>query len=316
VNKTLLVVAALFSLGMQSVANAQWGNHSHDPWRVQFGVSILDRQGDSGNTQAVLLDSTSGATIMNGEQISDPGTGAGPDLSIQYFPGASSYSYEFRGRYYGWEDLSSDTGTIQLATVPTLVFDVMDTRYESDLISFEFNVRRNLRPGLELLGGVRFISLEERLLLSGEGIVPLSAPFFDVPFQNDVDIKTSNPMIGMQVGADYGFGIGNRLSINSFIRAGGYVNFTSQNTRLVNSFLGSDDSTKGEDENLAFAGEVGVRLNFEIFERHLFGYVGGEAHFMDGLATAPGQLQNAGFSGVTTDAPRFQGITFGLDARF
>lgn len=315
-NKSMLVVAALLSLGFQSVCNAQWGNHSHNPWRLEFGTAILDRQGDTGNITPVLTDSVTGATYINGEQLSDPGTGAGVDLSLQYFPGANCFSYEGRARYFGWEDVTADTGSFSLATVPTLVFDSMDTRYESDYFSFEMNAKRNVRPGFDLVGGARFIAVEERVLLSGEGVIPLPAPFLDTAFKNDVDVKTSNPMLGLQIGADYGVGIG-RMSLNSFVRAGGYINFSRQNTRLVNSALATDTSSSGSKEEMAFAGEVGVRLNYEIFENHLFGYVGGEAHFLDGIASAPGQLQNPGFAGVSnSDSPRFQGITFGLDARF
>lgn len=316
-NKTMLVVTALAFLGMPSISYAQWGNHSPDPWRVEFGVSILDRQGDQGNTTPVLSDGLTGNTLINGEQLSDPGTGAGVDLSLQYFPGASGYSYEFRGRYYGWEDLSSDEGDLRLATADVLEFDTMDTRYESDYLSFELNTKRNMRPGFDLVGGFRFINLQERLLLAGEGIQPLPAPFADLPFQNDVDIKTSNPLLGLQIGTDLGFALGNRLSLDTHLRAGGFMNFASQNTRIVNSILATDVSTKGDSEEFAFAGEVGVRLRFEIFERHLFGYVGGEAHFLDGVATAPSQLQNTAFTGINnSDSPRFQGLTFGLDARF
>lgn len=313
-NKSMLVVAALLSLGFQSICNAQWGNYSHNPWRVEFGSAIMDRQGDRGNITPVLTDSVTGATYINGEQLSDPGTGAGVDLSLQYFPGATTYTYEGRVRYFGWEDLASEVGTLQLATVPQLEFDSMDTRYESDYFSVEFNAKRTVRPGFNLVGGTRFIAMEERTLLSGEG--NFTAGPFNLPFQNDVEIKTSNPMLGLQVGADYGVGFG-RMSIDSFLRAGGYVNFASQNTRLVNTLLGSDTSTKGSAEEMAFAGEVGVRLNFEIFENHLHGYVGGEAHFLDGIATSPSQLINPGFVGISNaDSPRFQGITFGLDARF
>lgn len=314
-NKSMLVVAAaLLSMGFQSAANAQWGYHSHNPWRLEFGSAILDRQGDTGNITPVLTDSNTGATYINGEQLSDPGTGAGVDMSLQYFPGANCYSYEGRVRYFGWEDLASEQGSLSLATVPLLVFDNMDTRYDSDYFSVEFNAKRNIRPGFDLVGGARFISMEESVLLSGDGNFQTGGLTF--PFQNDVNVKTSNPMLGLQVGADYGVGFG-RMSLNTFVRAGGYVNFASQNTRIVNSLLGSDDSTKGNAEEMAFSGEVGVRLNFEIFENHLFGYVGGEAHFLDGIATAPSQLVNPGFVGLSnSDSPRFQGITFGLDARF
>lgn len=312
-NKSMLVVAALLSLGFQGICNAQWGNHSHNPWRVEFGTAILDRQGDTGNITPVLTDAVTGATYINGEQLSDPGTGAGVDLSLQYFPGANTFSYEGRARYFGWEDLASEQGELTLATVPLLTFDSMDTRYESDYFSVEFNAKRSVMPGLNLVGGTRFIAVEERALLSGAGTI--STPLANFPFTNEVEVKTSNPMLGLQLGADYGVGFG-RFSLNSFVRAGGYINFASQNTRIANTALTIDNSTKGESEEFAFAGEVGVRLNFEIFENHLFGYVGGEAHFLDGIATAPGQLQNTNFTGIVTDEPRFQGITFGLDARF
>jgi hypothetical protein len=125
-------------------------------------------------------------------------------------------------------------------------------------------------------------------------------------------------MVGLQTGLDWGWELSNRITINSFLRAGGYSNFAKQRVRTVNNLLGTDNTITADGTEFAFAGETGFRVHFEIFERHLFGFVGGEAHFLNRVATAPAQLelQSVGFSDVNTVAPRFYGITFGLDARF
>lgn len=317
-NRSILVFAGLIWLGVQGAGFAQWGNHQHTPYRVEFGVSILDRPGDTNNTTPVLRSLTNGDTIINGEQLSDPGTGAGVDLSIQYFPNAASLTYEFRGRYYGWRDQSSDTGSMELTGASGLNFTQFEKDYVSDYVSLEFNAKRTIRPGLALIGGARFINLEEDLAMIGSGNAALPPPFGAVPFENDVIVRASNPMIGLQTGLDWGWQLSNRVTVNSFLRAGGYSNFAKQRVRTVNSLLATDTTVTADGTELAFAGETGFRVNVEIFERHLYGFVGGEAHFLNRVATAPAQLelQGVGFNDVNTVAPRFYGITFGLDARF
>jgi hypothetical protein len=278
----------------------------------------MDRPGDLNNTTPVLRSLVNGDTLITGEQLSDPGTGAGPDLSIQYFPNASTLSYEFRGRYYGWRDQTSDTGLMELTGASGLLFNRFETDYTSDYVSLEFNAKRTVRPGLNLLAGARFINMEESLKMLGNGNVVLPPPFGSIPFENDVIVRASNPMVGLQTGLDWGWELSNRITINSFLRAGGYSNFAKQRVRTVNNLLGTDNTITADGTEFAFAGETGFRVHFEIFERHLFGFVGGEAHFLNRVATAPAQLelQSVGFSDVNTVAPRFYGITFGLDARF
>jgi hypothetical protein len=318
VNRSIFVLASLLWLSVQSTGYSQWGDQQHNPYRVQFGVSIMDRPGDLNNTTPVLLSLANGDTLLTGEQLSDPGTGAGPDLSIEYFPNASTLHYEFRGRYYGWRDQTSDTGTMQLTGATGLNFSRFETDYSSDYVSLEFNAKRTLRPGLNVLGGARFISMEEQLRMFGNGTVALPFPFGTVPFEQDIRVRATNPMLGLQTGLDWGWQLGNRVEVTSFLRAGGYANFAKQRTRIVNDLLGTDTTTVSDGSQLSFAGETGVKVNFEIFERHLYGFVGGEAHFLDRIATSPAQLElsGVGFNGLNTVAPRFYGITFGLDARF
>ncbi len=316
--RSMFVLASLLWLWVQSTGFAQWGNHQHNPYRVEFGVSILDRPGDENNTSPVLRSLVNGDTFINGEQISDPGTGAGPDLSIQYFPNASTFHYEFRGRYYGWRDQTSDVGSMELTGAAGLNFSRFETDYSSDYISLEFNAKRTLRPGFNILGGARFINMEEHLRMFGNGTVALPPPFGTADFEQDFKIRATNPMLGLQTGLDLGWQLGNRVEVNSFLRAGGYANFAKQRTRIFNDLLGTDTTTATDGSQLSFAGETGFRVHVEIFERHLYGFVGGEAHFLNRIATAPAQLELSGtsFAGLNTVSPRFYGITFGLDARF
>ncbi|MDP1561375.1 MAG: hypothetical protein Q8M16_08260 [Pirellulaceae bacterium] len=316
--RSIFVLASLLWLSVQSTGYGQWGDTQHNPYRVEFGVSIMDRPGDLNNTTPLLRSLANGDTFINGEQISDPGTGAGPDLSIQYFPNASTLHYEFRGRYYGWRDQTSDVGTMELTGAAGLNFSRFETDYSSDYISMEFNAKRTLRPGFNLVGGARFINMEENLRMFGNGSVALPPPFGTAPFEQDIRIRASNPMVGLQTGFDWGWQLGNRVEVNSFLRAGGYANFAKQRTRIVNDLLIIDSTAVTDGSQLSFAGETGARVSFEIFERHLYGFVGGEAHFLNRIATAPAQLElsGAGFSGLNTVAPRFYGLTFGLDMRF
>jgi len=318
VKRSIFVLASLLWLGVQATGYGQWGNHQHTPYRIEFGVSILDRPGDQNNTAPVLRSLINGDTLINGERISDPGTGAGPDLSIQYFPNASTLHYEFRARYYGWNDQSAHTGVMELTGAPGLNFQRFETEYKSDYLSLELNAKRTLRPGLNLIGGARFISLEERLNMKGDGFVVLPPPFPNATFENDFSVRATNPMLGLQTGLDWGWQLGNRVTVNSFLRAGGYSNFAKQRTRTVNNLLILDSTVTSDSTEFAFAGETGFRVHVELVDRHLFGFVGGEAHFLNRVATAPAQLelQATGFNDVNTVAPRFYGITFGLDARF
>jgi hypothetical protein len=182
------------------------------------------------------------------------------------------------------------------------------------LFSIELNVRREFTPGLTFLFGPRFLFLEERVQVDTTTAIVLPAPLPLFEFDTATVVDTKNPLLGAQVGAEWDFQLTRDINVQSYIKVGGYENFSSASVQQ--SATGFED-TESDRQKAAgsFVGEVGGRVYFNIIPSACAFYAGYEASWIDNVALAPVQFitvnnpNNDVILGVT---PFMHGAVFGL----
>jgi hypothetical protein len=221
-------------------------------------------------------------------------------------------------------------------------YQSMTWDYSTKLYNAELNVRKKLSNRITVLAGFRWLQLHENL----QGTIPPpdsfkptwkstnpSSTLFDVaqitggipapafpPFWNT---STTNNLYGLQIGADGKLFECDRFSIDGLIKIGGYWNRASESTgvSIAKVVHTADAST----DRAAFVGEAGLQCKY-----HITGGItlklGYEALWLDGVALAPGQIQEtySTFAPVTVTAlgvnsdsnVLFHGATTGLEFSF
>ena len=226
----------------------------------------------------------------------------GWDLEVAYF------------QVDGWAATAFVPGTSVMQTGGNgtgFLVDNASARYASAIYMGEINVRRQWLDCLTLLAGFRMGEYNERYSADGTGSqIPVPISFRE---------NTFNHLYGFQLGADaqaYSNGV---LRINTWCKAGIYDNFASANSRQIQAGI-SDDSVAGTREQMAFMGEAGVVLTYQI-TCHLAARFVYEAAWLEGIALAPEQIPNNNFvAGVTTldthGGVFFHGGGMGLELKF
>ena len=139
------------------------------------------------------------------------------------------------------------------------------------------------------------------------------------PFWN---ASTTNNLYGLQIGADGKLFECGRFSINGLIKVGGYWNHASESTgvSLEKTVYPSGASTN----HAAFVGEAGLQCKYQV-TRGLALKLGYEALWLDGVALAPGQIQETYTIAPATvyslgvnsnSGVLFHGVTAGLEFSF
>jgi hypothetical protein len=140
------------------------------------------------------------------------------------------------------------------------------------------------------------------------------------PFWNT---STRNNLYGFQIGADGKLFERGRFSIDGLIKAGGYCNHASESTgvSIAKVVYNSGAST----DHAAFIGEAGLQCKYQIIKGITL-KLGYEALWLDGVALAPGQIQETYNTfapvsvtalGVNSDSSvLFHGATAGLEFSF
>ncbi len=191
-------------------------------------------------------------------------------------------------------------------------YQAMAWEYDTNLYNAEFNVRWNLYSRLTLLGGFRWVNLSENLRGS---LIP-SERF--PPFWNTT---TTNNLFGLQIGADGKIWERGGFSINGLIKAGAYLNNTEESTG-VSIFKIVRPSTATTNQ-ASFVGEIGLQCKYQLNQR-LALKAGYEALWLEGVALAPGQIQQTYTTapdivhslGVKGSGVFFHGATAGLECSF
>ena len=150
--------------------------------------------------------------------------------------------------------------------------------YSSRLYNAEFNVRWNPCARITMLAGFRWALLGEDL----QGTLP---PERSVPFW---DTKTRNNFYGFQIGADGKLFEAGRFSIDGLVKAGIFDNnaVETAGVSIERVVYGESASTN----HAAFLGEAGLQCKYEVTKRFVL-EAGYEAMWLEGVALAPGQIQ-------------------------
>ncbi len=163
----------------------------------------------------------------------------------------------------------------------------------SDLNSAELNVRYRapIRCGAfetMFLCGVRYINVEESFgYFSQSGVAP---PLADT---NQIDVETSNDLIGGQIGGNVIYRASERWWINFDGKAGIYGNSARQSTVFTSAdSQGAGTTITGEAQEgaTAFVGDIRVESCYQLFPR-LTVVAGYQAMGVDGLALGMNNLQ-------------------------
>jgi hypothetical protein len=185
--------------------------------------------------------------------------------------------------------------------------------YASKLYNAESNLRWNFSDRIALLAGIRWINFSESLvgtLLPDDGFPP---------FWNT---KTNNNLYGLQIGAEGIVWKRGRFSLSGLLKAGVFDNEAEESTGV--SIFKVVRPSQNSTHHAAFLGETGLQCRYQA-TKGLALKLGYEAIWLQGVALAPGQIQETQMSplasvdalGVNCDSGVFfHGATAGLEYSF
>lgn len=138
--------------------------------------------------------------------------------------------------------------------------------------------------------------------------------------------RTTNNLYGAQLGADVKMLEAGRLTLDGLIKVGVFDNDAQQSTGV--SMAKTMFPTHAAANHAAFVSEAGLQLKYQLAGGLAF-KLGYEALWLDGVALAPGQIQETYSWLLPTEAPTaralgvncgsnvlFQGATAGLEYSF
>ena len=298
------------------------------------------------------LDSSTypGAEALNSSQFWQR-LAVGPKLSLTYH-GDSGYGAELS--YFSVLGLSATKATGPdnpadwlVMKAPGTFWQTQDFPYQAmvwrdatSLYSVEANARLELSPRVTVLAGLRWLQLNDRLqgtLTPADHTAPTwkqSCPGADLlalctgspvesagaypPFWTT---STKNNLYGVQIGIDGKLLELGRLSLDGVVKIGLFDDAAEQSTvvSMRKQLLPSRAATN----HATFASEAGLQVKYQL-TKGLAVKAGYEALWLDGVALAPGQIQES----LTTPASvtalgvncrssaLFQGGTVGLEYSF
>jgi hypothetical protein len=294
-------------------------------WTVSADFIILDRVGGSNQTLVETvprnvkyddLRTTPGTEVLNGNDFQQ-GYRGGPRIDL-IGHGDCEHHYDLELSFFQIGDGSCDRtvgpvdprsewlvmrapgGTPLGGFIQTIQDPVtpsgMAWDYTTQLYNAELNVRWHPSSTLTLLAGFRWISLSENLV--GALVPPFIAG--EPPFWN---ASTTNNLDGFQIGANWKLLDRGRFSIVGLVNAGIYNNSANQTTvvSIHKVLYVAADSVN----HAAGSGEIGLHCKYQ-FTNALSLRVGYEAIWLQGVALAPGQIQetyiNTGLVNSTVQA--------------
>jgi hypothetical protein len=213
---------------------------------------------------------------------------AGPKLGLQRHDG-SGLDWEIS--YFqidGWNSSASvisGVDTTPVFVAPGGFVQTTDSAtqsmcwsYATRLYNGEVNAHWDLCPRVSMLGGFRWLCLREELL----GTIP--DPQRKTPFW---DTTTHNNLFGFQLGEDWKIFSGEAFTLDGLVKAGVFDNVAHENTGVSifrHVFWESDNTNQA-----AFLGELELQCKYQLTSRLVL-KLGYEAMWLQGVATAPGQL--------------------------
>jgi hypothetical protein len=275
-------------------------------WTASADVLILDRVGSFNQT---LVETVSrivpykdlpyftGVEQLNANDLQQ-GFAAGPrlnltrrgqngyDLELSYFQLDGWHAHRGVGPTPDhWLVMRAPGGFLQTQDHKDTQLMVWD--YASQLYNAELNVRWHPCDRITVLAGFRWANLSEDLLGT---LPPNRREFF-------WDTKTTNNLYGFQIGADGRLFDRGRFCIDVLGKAGLFDNIIDESADVsIDRFMHRESALTNR---AAFLGQLGVQCRYQ-FTPRLLGRIGYEALWLQGVALAPGQIQQT-YSYITND---------------
>lgn len=326
-------------------------------WTAFIGAVILERTGGEnrtlverveGSTPFYLTADTSGSEAFNSGQFKQ-GFSGGLEINLIYH-GSSGYSAELLCfNVFNQSDIKAigpdDPVNWFVMKAPGSFWQTQDFPYQAmawgaatNFYSAEVNRRLELSGRVTVLAGFRWLQLNDNL----QGTLTpadLTAPtwkaahydwtLFDVipgdtpagnypPFWNT---STVNNLYGFQAGVDGKILEFDRFSLEGLIKVGLFNNSAVQSTDV--SMRKVVYPSKASTNHAAFVSETGLQLKYQV-THGLALKAGYKLLWLDGIALAPGQIEETTTSPSSVDAlgvncgssVLFHGVTAGLEYHF
>jgi len=286
-------------------------------WTASADFIILDRIGSVNQTlveRVPLADDpskTTGTEALNSNDFQQGFCGGprvglirhgdcGYDLELSYFQidGWSSARNVGPDNPTDWLVMRAPGLFMQLNEKPYLATQAMDWLYATELHNAEFNVRWNPCCRLTMLAGFRWVNLHEHL----QGALEPPTVWWEPPFWN---ATTTNNLLGFQIGADGKLLERGRFSIDGLVKAGIFDNNAEEST--VPSIYKIPRPTSASTNHAAFVGETGLQCKYQVTKGLLL-KAGYEAIWLEGVALAPGQIQETCTTSLTPVTVQALGI--------
>jgi hypothetical protein len=279
--------------------DAAFGQSCCSPrWTASADFIILDRVGSvnrtlvetvAGSVSLHDVSKTPGTEMLNVDDLQQ-GFAGGPRVGLIRH---GDCGYDLELSYFqidGWNDYRSIGPTPDdwlvmrapggfLQTQDEKKDQMMVWDYASRLYNAELNVRWNPCARITMLAGFRWVDLWEDL----QGTLP---PERTWAFW---DTNTRNNLYGFQIGADGKLFERGRFSIDGVVKAGIFDNVAEETTKVSIFWIPHWESASTN--HAAFLGEIDLQCKYQ-FTRRLSLKVGYEAMWLQGVALAPGQIQD------------------------
>jgi hypothetical protein len=289
-------------------------------WTIRAGAVFLDRNRPSSSTILTANFDPNSAVVLNGNQF-DPSVGWGYEVSAIRHR-IRNTSFDVEARYFGVYGFSSTVGPFAAApglatqfVIPGGFLDptVSTATFTSQLQNVEFNLRHHCGPSIQLLGGFRWVELDDNL-----SIFSVATNGAGSATQN---IITNNRLFGGQVGIDAFLWQRGRLSLDGIGKAGIYGNAVNNNL-LITQPGGPTFNGGASQGQTAFVGEMGLtgryRVTSALSLRATY-----QLLWLDGVAIATDQIRTLSIngvggppSGVNYNTVFYNGMFVGMESQF
>lgn len=228
--------------------------------------------------------------------------------------------WDLEAIYFGIDGWRATTGVVNspAGAVAQFVSPLGNTAYASDvwasyrseLHNVEVNGRKQVRDWLSILGGFRYLELNENGL----------SLFQDIgPGLNLVNVSTgaTNHLMGFQLGADSRILSRGRLELDCVLKAGIYNNKAKNRAFISQSASPTTFASTASDNHTAFVGEIGLTGLYQL-DRGWAIRGGYQLLWIEGVALASDQIavSDPGVGTATVDtsgSPFYHGAFVGLE---
>lgn len=293
----VVVASAMLFLSCCSAVRAQWPAQTYGTrpgWELEMGTRILDRPGTMLNIPLVN-DAVTLETLFDAEQATDLQVSAGVDMRFQKMTDYDM-SWEVRGYFNQWDQTESRVGVLDaLSFTPqglpqNTQLTRFDYDYDSAMYNIELNFKRAVRPGLTLMAGPRFMSLNETATVDANFFNPLVGDFLQIQTRSE----TRNPLKGLGIGAEFRQPICRDMFFVGSVRGAVFHNAASSQVTAAQTLFGNANGTTtfidDTETKTAGIGEISARIHYDVIPGSVSLFGGYEAMWLDGVAVAPAQI--------------------------